>query len=264
MQTMQRTVGDVLRSWRQRRHYSQLDLANEVGVSARHLSFLETGRSNPSRELLLRLADGLEVPLRERNALLLAGGFAPVFPERPLDDPALGAVRRAVDLVLEGHEPHPALAIDRHWTLVAANRAAQLLLGGVDELLLTPPVNVLRLVFHPKGFAGRIVNRETLLPALIHRLDHEITVTADPQLEALRKELMAYPVMEGLRARPAPGPEIVVPFEIATQGGVLSFISTTTVFGTAVDVTVSELAIESFFPADEETAAAMRALLGNP
>jgi transcriptional regulator with XRE-family HTH domain len=263
MDTMQRTVGDVLRAWRQRRHYSQLDLANEVGVSSRHLSFLETGRSNPSRELLLRLADGLQVPLRERNALLLAGGFAPVFPERPLDDPALGAVRHAVDLVLDGHEPHPALAIDRHWTLVAANRAAQLLLVGVEESLLEPPVNVLRLVFHPDGFAGRIVNREALLPALIQRLDHEITVTADPQLEALRKELVTYPVMDGLRVRPAPGPEIVVPFEIATESGVLSFISTTTVFGTAVDITVSELAIESFFPANEETAAAMRALSGN-
>jgi transcriptional regulator with XRE-family HTH domain len=260
---MQRTVGDVLRDWRQRRHFSQLDLASEAGVSARHLSFLETGRSNPSRDLLLRLADHLEVPLRERNALLLAGGFAPVYPERPLGDPALAAVRMAVDLVLKGHEPHPALAIDRTWNLVAANRAAGLFLEGVSPELLEPPVNVLRLVFHPEGFASRIVNRETLLPMLIERLGHEIEVTGDSRLEALRDELLAYPQTRALGTHRPGRPEIVVPFQVQTDAGVLSFISTTTVFGTAVDVTVDELAIESFFPADPETAEAMRHFLAN-
>jgi transcriptional regulator with XRE-family HTH domain len=259
MSTMPRTVGDVLRDWRKRRHFSQLDLAGEAGVSARHLSFLETGRANPSRDILLRLADGLEVPLRERNALLVAGGYAPVYPERSLNDPALAAVRRAVDLVLTGHEPHPALAVDRIWNLLAANRAAGFLLAGVAPHLLEPPVNVLRLVFHPEGAADRIVNRATLLPHLIERLDHEITVTGDARLEALRQELVAYPAMQDL---PRPErPEIVVPFQLQTDVGVLSFISTTTVFGTAADVTVEELAIESFFPADTATAEAMRSLL---
>lgn len=268
MSTIHRTVGDVLRNWRQRRHVSQLDLAHEVGVSPRHLSFLETGRSNPSRDLLLRLADGLQVPLRERNALLVAGGFAPVYPERPLHDPALAPVRAAIDLVLKGHEPYPALAVDRTWTLVAANRAASLLLRGAAEALLAPPVNVLRLLFHPDGFASRVVNRETFLPLLIERLDHEIAVTADRRLEGLREELAAYPVMAGLEPRRsgrAATPAIVVPFELASEDGVLSFISTTTVFGTANDVTVEELAIESFFPADADTAEAMRLLLaGEP
>jgi len=261
MTSAQRTVGDVLREWRKRRHYSQLDLAGEAGVSARHLSFLETGRANPSRDLLLRLADGLGVPLRERNALLVAGGFAPVYPERPLADPALAPVRRAVDLVLKGHEPHPALAVDRAWTLVAANRAAGLLLEGVSPALLEPPVNVLRLVFHPDGAVHRVANREVLLPILIERLGHEIEVTGDARLEALREELLAYPVMRQIGRRPPARAGIVVPFQLRSDAGVLSFISTTTVFGTANDVTVDELAIESFFPADAFTAESMRALL---
>ena len=262
MSTIERTVGDVLRDWRRRRHVSQLDLASEVGVSSRHLSFLETGRSRPSREMLLRLAEGLDVPLRERNALLVAGGFAPVFPERPLSDPALDAVRQAVDVVLKGHEPYPALAVDRTWNLLAANRSAQLFLQGIPDHLTTPPVNVLRLCFHPDGLVSRIRNRRVLLPQLIARLGHEIAATADPRLEALRDELLAYPVMReiGARRRP-PRPEIVVLFELESEAGVLRFISTTTVFGTAADVTVDELTIESFFPADAETATTIRALV---
>jgi transcriptional regulator with XRE-family HTH domain len=263
MNTMERTVGDVLRDWRRRRHFSQLDLATEADVSPRHLSFLETGRANPSRELLLRLADHLDVPLRERNALLMAGGFAPVFPERPLSDPALSAAREAVDLILKGHEPFPALAIDRYWTLISANRTARVLLAGVADELLAPPVNVLRLCFHPDGIVSRIVNRDTLLPQLIERLQHEIDITGDPRLEALRDELEGYPAMREARPPRSGMHDIVVPFQIQGEGGVLSFISTTTVFGTAVDVTVNELAIESFFPLDAETGEAMRQLLAD-
>lgn len=262
MNIMERTVGDVLRDWRQRRHFSQLDLANEAGVSSRHLSFLETGRSRPSREILLRLADHLDVPLRERNALLLAGGFAPVFPERRLDDPALRPAREAVDLILTGHEPYPALAIDRHWTLMGANRSIPLLLEGVADHLLQPPVNVMRLCFHPEGMASRIVNGSTLRAHLAARLHHEFGLTGDPVLRDLLAEISSYPLADGPMTQIVE-PEVAVPIVIRTDAGVLSFISTTTVFGTAVDVTVNELAIESFFPADAETRDILRRVLAN-
>ena len=254
---MERTVGDVLRDWRHRRHFSQLDLANEAGVSSRHLSFLETGRSRPSRDLLLRLADHLDVPLRERNALLLAGGFAPVFPERRLEDPALASARQAVDLILAGHEPYPALAIDRHWTLLAANRSIPLLLAGVADHLLQPPVNVMRLCFHPEGIAPRIVNGATLRSHLVARLHHEIGVSGDPVLQALLAEIIGYPLADEASASPRAVPEVAVPFVLRTDAGELSFISATTV-GTATDVTLNELAIESFFPANGETRDALR------
>lgn len=261
MNIMERTVGDVLRDWRQRRHFSQLDLANEAGVSSRHLSFLETGRSHPSREILLRLANHLDVPLRERNALLLAGGFAPVFPERQLNDPALTSARQAVDLILSGHEPCPALAIDRHWTLVAANRSIPLLLAGVADHLLQPPVNVMRLCFHPEGIAPRIVNGTTLRSHLVSRLEHEIGVSGDPVLQALLTEISAYPLEDERSGPPESMPEVAVPFVLRTDAGVLSFISTTTVFGTAIDVTLNELAIESFFPANAETRETLQRLV---
>lgn len=260
MEIMERTVGDVLRDWRQRRHFSQLDLANEAGVSSRHLSFLETGRSRPSREILLRLADHLDVPLRERNALLLAGGFAPVFPERRLDDPALAPAREAVDLILTGHEPYPALAIDRHWTLMAANRAVPLLLAGVAGHLLQPPVNVMRLCFHPEGIAPRIVNGATLRTHLVVRLHHEIAVSGDRVLQELLNEISEYPLADEAVSPPRSGPDVAVPFVLRSDAGVLRFISTTTVFGTATDVTLNELAIESFFPADAETRDTLRRL----
>ncbi|MBA2777115.1 MAG: helix-turn-helix transcriptional regulator [Chloroflexia bacterium] len=260
MSIVERTVGDVLRDWRRRRHFSQLDLALEAQVSARHLSFLETGRSHPSRDLLLRLADSLDVPLRERNAMLLAGGFAPVFPERPLSDPALAAAREAVALVLKGHEPYPALAIDRYWTLLAANQPVERLLTSVPAELLSPPANVLRICFHPDGLAPRILNRATLFPHMIERLQHEIHLTCDPKLETLRDELLSYPAMQSLPPRHVSSQAIVVPFQLQSDIGVVNFITTTTVFGTPVDVTLDELAIESFFPADAETAEHMRLL----
>jgi transcriptional regulator with XRE-family HTH domain len=261
-----RPVGEQLRDWRQRRRLSQLDLACEANVSARHLSFVETGRSQPSRDMILRLADQLDVPLRERNVLLLAAGFAPVFPERPLSDPALDTARRAVELVLKGHEPYPALAVDRHWTLVAANDAVQPLLGDTDPELLRPPVNVLRLSLHPAGVAPRITNLPEWRAHVLARVRRQVDVTADAALASLLKELSEYPMPAAELAADSAPPSpfehaynaVVVPFKLRVGGAILSFISTTTVFGTPVDITLSELAVESFFPADPATADALR------
>jgi transcriptional regulator with XRE-family HTH domain len=266
MMSSVRPVGDLLREWRGRRRLSQLDLACEADISTRHLSFIETGRATPSREMILHLAEQLEVPLRERNTLLVAAGYAPVFPERALADPALAAARRAVDLVLSGHEPYPALAVDRHWTLVAANRAVTPLLAGAGPSLLQPPVNVLRLSLHPEGLAPRIANLRQWRSHLLARLQQQLDVTADPALVELMDELRDYPAGDepGNGGGDAEGEYagIVVPLRLATEAGVLSFISTTTVFGTPVDITLSELALESFFPADEGTAETLRQLAG--
>jgi transcriptional regulator with XRE-family HTH domain len=187
-------VGKLLREWRQRRRLSQLDLAAEAEISSKHLSFVESGRALPSREMLLHLAEQLAIPLRERNVLLVAAGYAPVFAECSLDDPALQAARKAVELVLAGHEPYPALAIDRHWTMIAANRAIAPLLAGVDRALLEPPVNVLRLSLHPAGLAPRIANLAAWRAHLLARLRRQIELTADVQLIGLQGELSAYPV----------------------------------------------------------------------
>jgi transcriptional regulator with XRE-family HTH domain len=263
LDTSSRTIGDHLRDWRQRRRLSQLDLALDAEISTRHLSFLETGRSQPSREMVLRLAERLEIPLRERNQLLVAAGFAPVFPERPLDDPALKAARRAIDLVLAGHEPYPALAVDRHWHLVAANKAVPPLLAGVDASLLQPPVNVLRLSLHPLGLASRIANHGEWRAHLLDRLRRQVDVTADPVLADLLAELRGYPAPRV----PVPAKVVgdyggvAVQFQLRTEAGVLSFFSTTTVFGTPVDITLSELAVEAFFPADQETVEALRRIV---
>jgi transcriptional regulator with XRE-family HTH domain len=249
------TVGALLRDWRTRRHLSQLGLALEAGVSARHLSFLETGRAQPSQEMVLRLADQLDVPLRERNRMLLAAGYAPAFGERQLGAPELGPVREAIDQILRGHEPYPALVVDRHWEMVAANSALALMVEGVAPHLLEPPVNVLRVSLHPEGAAPRIVNLRQWRAHLLERLGRQAVATGDPALAALHEELSGYPGPEA----PAhtPGPEIAVPLRIRSGEQVLSFISTIATFGTATEVTVSELAIESFFPADAETAAAL-------
>jgi transcriptional regulator with XRE-family HTH domain len=255
-----RPVGDLLREWRQRRRLSQLDLALDAEISSRHLSFLETGRAQPSREMVLRLAERLEVPLRERNALLLAAGFAPAFRERSLEDPALAAARKAVDLVLAGHEPFPALAVDRHWNLLASNRAVAPFLECLPPALLAPPVNVLRLSLHPEGIAKRILNRDEWRAHVIARLRRQVDVSADPVLAELLRELHAYVAPDD----PVPAPPadayagVVVPLRLATPSGPLAFISTTTIFGTAVDITLAELALETFFPADATTAAALR------
>lgn len=252
------TIGGLLREWRQRRRLSQLDLSVEAGISTRHLSFLETGRSAPSREMVLRLAERLEVPLRERNRLLLTAGFAPQFPQRSLEDPALAATLTAIRQVLDGQAPNPALAVDRHWTMVAANAAVAPLLAGVAAGLLRPPVNVLRLSLHPDGLAPRIANLPEWRAHLLSRLRREVDVSADSVLAALLEEVRGYPARGPARAPTEPW--LAVPFRLRTEAGVLSFISTTTVFGTALDITLAELAVESFFPADAATTAALRGM----
>jgi len=252
-------VGQLLRNWRERRRLSQLALACEAEISSRHLSFLETGRSQPSREMVLHLAEQLEVPLRARNALLMAAGYAPEFANRPLDDPALQSARKAVELVLAAHEPYPALAIDRHWTLIAANNSVAPLLTGVDSSLLNPPVNVLRLSLHPLGLATRIVNLAEWRAHLLKRLRRQIETTADAALEELRNEICGYAIPDqGAAATELDGAGLFVPLQLVTESGILSFISTTTVFGTPVEITLSELAIEAFLPADAATATSLR------
>jgi len=253
-----RSIGDHLRSWRQRRRMSQLDLASEAEISTRHLSFVESGRSQPSRDMVLHLAERLEIPLRDRNVLLVSAGFAPIFPERPLEDPHLRSARRAIELVLTGHEPYPALAVDRHWQLVAANTAVERLLSGAAPSLLVPPVNVLRLSLHPEGLAPRIANLAQWRQHLLERLRRQVDLSADPVLADLLDELRRYPA-PARAGRPPDGPGgdfggVVIPFRFVSEGAVLSFFSTTTVFGTPLDITLSELALEAFFPADPATA----------
>jgi transcriptional regulator with XRE-family HTH domain len=253
METQTIPVGAQLRAWRSRRRLSQLDLALDAEISARHLSFLETGRSRPSRSMLLRLAERLAIPARDRNQLLVAAGFAPALPERALDHPALADARRAVELVLKAHEPFPALAVDRHWQLVAANAGVAPLLAGVAAHLLAPPVNVLRLSLHPEGVAPRIVNLAEWRAHILHRLEAQVEASADRVLADLLAELRAYPGGPA-RAHDAHG-GIAVPLVLRAGEVELSFLSTTTMFGTPIDVTLSELAIEAFLPADAATLA---------
>lgn len=254
--------GTLLRQWRQRRRLSQLDLALEAEVSQRHLSFVESGRARPSREMVLRLAERLSVPLRDRNLLLLAAGHAPAYGERALDDAALGPAMEAVRLILASHEPWPALAVDRHWRLIAANRLAMRMMEGVAPALLAPPVNVLRLSLHPEGLAPRIVNLRAWKTHLLDRLRHDAEISADPALLALAEELAGYPA----GGDPPPGRAerergmIATPLRLRGPGGELSLLSATTVFGTATEVALAELTLETFFPADGETAAALRAM----
>jgi transcriptional regulator with XRE-family HTH domain len=240
---------------------SQLDLSLEAGVSARHLSFLETGRSNPSREMVLHLAEELDVPLRERNRMLLAAGFAPAYDERPLEAPEMEPVRRAVAQVLTGIEPYPAAVIDRWWNLVASNRQIGVFLEGVAPQLLEPPANVLKVSLHPDGMAPRIANLAEWREHLLSRLRREIATTGDPRLAALLEEVSAYPSPAGAAPDVPPQGAIAVLLRLRAAGGELTFISTVATFGTPVDVTVAELSIEAFFPADATTAAALHDLL---
>lgn len=259
--------GDLLRDWRQRRRLSQLDLALAAEVSQRHLSFIECGRAQPSRDMVVRLVEHLNVPVRERNALLVAAGYAPLHRERPLTDPALTAARDAVALVLAAYEPFPALAVDRHWTIVAANSAVQRLIDGLGRELLQPPQNALRISLHPKGLAPLIVNYGEWREHVLLRLARQIDQSADPQLRALRDELRSYPAPSAparhKRSSEKPTADVAVPFQLQSGAGVLSFLCTTTVFGTPIDITLTELAIEAFLPADPVTAEALRGLAGS-
>ena len=266
MSTPTRLIGDLIREWRLRRRLSQLDLACDAEISTKHLSFLETGRSLPSREMLLHLTDRLAVPLRERNNMLRAAGFPPTYQERTWDDPEFQTARRSVDLILAVHEPNPALAIDRHWNMIGSNNAVVNLIAGADPLLLTPPVNIIRLCLHPAGLAPRIINLLEWRRHIVARLHQQIEVTGDPFLLDLVEEVRDYPLPPGTPGRSVPRDHeiLAVPFKLATIHGSLAFFSTTTVFGTPVDITLSELAIESFFPADPATAAIMRRLAERP
>jgi transcriptional regulator with XRE-family HTH domain len=253
-------AGPLLRDWRRRRRLTQLDLALDAGVSARHLSFIETGRARPSAEMVLRLCETLDVPLRERNALLIAAGHAPVFAQHDLAEPELGPVRRALDRVLAAHEPFPAVVVDRHWGLVTANRPLGLLTAGAAAHLLEQPVNVLRLALHPEGLAPRIANLSEWRAHLLDRLARQAAASGDPALGVLHEELAGYPGADPAQTHDLSVADVATPLRLRGEDGELAFISTVTTFGTAMDVTVAELSIEAFFPADEQTAAAMRRL----
>jgi transcriptional regulator with XRE-family HTH domain len=255
------TIGALVRSWREQRHLSQLDLAVEADVSQKHLSFIESGRSAPSREMVITLAEHLDVPLRDRNIMLIAAGFAPIYRDRPLDDPAMLRARAAIERLLKANEPYPALAVDRQWTLVSANAAVAPLIAGADPELMRPPVNVVRLSLHPRGLAPLIVNLSEWHAHLIDRLRRQYRITRDGAIDALLKEVSTYPsgnLVRGEHLTASETDAIAIPFRLRTHGGVLSFLSTVTVFGTAVDITLSELSLEAFYPADEATAAALR------
>jgi transcriptional regulator with XRE-family HTH domain len=250
-----RPVGQLLREWRERRRLSQLELSSRTEISARHISFVETGRARPSAQLILRLTEHLDVPLRDRNRVLLAGGYAPAYPETALDAPRLSAVREAVRRVLTGHAPYPAAAVDRHWHLVDANAGIALFTEGCAQWLLTPPVNALRLSLHPDGMAPRITNLPQWRAHLLHRLRRQASASADPELEELHAELASYPAPSTVdESGPSEADRLVVPLRYRHGDRELSFFSTTAVLGTPLDVTLAELAIESFFPADAQTA----------
>lgn len=263
IRTVRSPVGELLREWRQRRHLSQLDLSAEAGVSTRHLSFIETGRSHPSREWLLHIAEQLEVPLRERNALLLAAGYAPVYAETPLAAPDMAPVREALVSVLDAHEPFPAVVVDRRWNLVHANRSIGILVEGIEQALLAPPMNVLRAALHPNGLAPRVRNFDQWSSHLLTRLERQVALSGDAELKELLAELAAYPGVRSTGVFPElEGSEkVFVPLRLQAGGSELVFFSTLATFGTAIDVTVAELAIECFFPADKTTAEALRAAI---
>lgn len=245
-------VGELLRQWRERRRLSQLDLAIEADISTRHLSFVETGRSKPSSDMILRITEQLEVPLRERNKVLLAGGYAPIYPETALAAPEMEQVRAAIGQVLTGHDPYPALVVDGHWNLLEANDAVALFTEGVSEELLAAPANVLRMSLHPDGLASRILNLGEWRAHILGRLRRQATATGDPELARLYAELRDYPCDQD---EPDVSPQscVVVPLRVQADDRELSFFSMTALFGTPQDLTVAELAIESFYPADAPT-----------
>ncbi|MFI2436974.1 helix-turn-helix domain-containing protein [Streptomyces sp. NPDC018693] len=260
-------VGPLLRAWRERRRISQLELALRADSSARHISFIETGRSRPSEEMVLRLAEQLEVPVRELNALLLAAGYAPRYPETPLDDPSLEALREGVERLIRCYEPYPALVVDGLYSVVAANRGIMMLLDGVDASLLEPPLNAMRLTLHPRGLAPRIRNLREWRGHLLHQMERQIALHRSPELRVLYEEVAAYPVSgatfaAGAGDEPAdPVPYFALPLRIEHEGHVLSFVSSISTFNTPMDVTVAELAIETFLPADPATVKYIHSLM---
>ncbi|GHE05537.1 helix-turn-helix domain-containing protein [Streptomyces alanosinicus] len=257
-------VGPLLRAWRERRRVSQLELALRADSSARHISFIETGRSRPSEEMVLRLAEHLDVPVRERNSLLLAAGYAPHYPETPLDDPALDALRDGMERLIQGYEPYPALVVDATYTVVAANRGITMLLEGVAEKLFSPAPNAMRLTLHPEGMAPRIRNLREWRGHLLEQMERQIALQRSDRLRALYEEVAAYPLPEDARDDEPAGPVayFALPLRIEHDGRILSFVSSISTFNTPMDVTVAELAIETFLPADPATAKYLHTLAG--
>jgi transcriptional regulator with XRE-family HTH domain len=252
---MSHAVGELLRQWRQRRGMSQLEFASRAGVSSRHVSFVETGRTVPSRDMVLRLAEHLKVPLRERNRLLVAAGYAPVYRERTWDVPEMSAARQAVQQVLDGHRPYPALAVDGRWNLILANSAMTVFFDGVDTSLLEPPVNMMRLSMHPAGFASRVTNMSDVRARLLFRLAGQVYQSGDPFLTELHREMLSYGSSDDLIRGGTD--DIAMPIRIRHDGRVLSFINMIATFGTAFDVTLDEITVESYFPADAATTDAL-------
>lgn len=265
MTTSTPTVGALLRAWRQRRGISQLELAGRADSSSRHISFVETGRSRPSEELVLRLADRLDVPVRERNALLLAAGYAPRYAQTALDDPAMETLREGIQQLLTGYEPYPALVVDAVYDLVAANRGVLMLLEGLPDHLLAPPLNAMRLTLHPEGLAPRIRNLAQWRRHLLAQMERQIALARSAPLRALYEEVAAYPpppAAAHLPEREADGPVafLALPLVVEHDGHVLSFVSSIATFNTPMDVTVAELAIETLLPADPATVKYLRSL----
>ena len=256
-------VGELLRDWRTRRRRSQLDLSLDVGVSTRHLSFVETGRSKPSPELVLALSEHLDVPLRERNRLLLAAGYAPRYGERPLDDPSMGHVHASLRRLLDAHQPYPGVVIDRQWNVLVANPAALLLTDGVAPHLLAPTLNVFRVCLHPDGLPGRTTNFGDWAAYLLRQLRRSVSLTDDPGLRAIQEEVSAYPTVVALgrfdEGTEWDDPPILVPFRFTAGDRELSLFTTLTTFGTPRDITLDELCVELFFPADDDTEQLLRA-----
>ncbi|GGW03203.1 transcriptional regulator [Streptomyces globisporus] len=275
-------VGPLLRDWREQRRISQLELALRADSSARHISFIETGRSRPSEDMVLRLAEHLDIPVRERNALLVIAGYAPRYPQTSLDDPAMASLRESLERLLAAYEPYPALVVDGTYGVVAANRGVALLLEGVPEMLLAPPLNAMRLTLHPEGLAPRIVNLPEWRADLLAQMDRQIALVRSPALRELYDEVAAYPApaRAGGTDRTAEGTggavpvagradragrerdraaAFALPMLLEHGGRVLSFVSSIATFNTPMDVTVAELAIETFLPADRETAAYLHA-----
>lgn len=249
-------IGPLLRAWRQRRGVSQLDLALRAGSSARHISFVETGRARPSEEMVLRLAEHLEVPVRERNVLLLAAGYAPHYPQTPLDDPSMDALRQSMERLIQGYEPYPALIVDATYDVIAANRGVAMLLEGVPASLLAPPLNAVRLTLHPEGLAPRIRNLRAWRGHLIHQMTRQVSLHRSHALRELYEEVTAYPVPDPGEPTETDEPpaSFALPLRVEHDGHVLSFVSSISTFNTPMDVTVAELAIETFLPADPDTA----------
>lgn len=257
-QTASAGVGELLRSWRKARNLSQLELSLDSAISARHLSFVETGRARPSREMVLHLAEQLDIPLRDRNRLLLAAGFAPAYGERPLEDEEMEPVREALARFLAAHDPYPAVVVDGHWNLVSANEALGVLVDGVAPELMEPSANALRITLHPAGMAPRIANFGEWSAHMLHRLRQRAAITADPELEALYRELKTYPHVEVHTSRAhSPGDDIVLPLQLRHRAGPLTLLSTISTFGTANDITLAELSVEAFYPADAHTSAVL-------